>query len=113
MFNRDVKALFIENHKVFIRLKSVPDFKNYNSEVKDLYRCMYLHIAKTTAKVIECYLEIMVRLLINGVGDISDDLLMMYHSYKISHTQSRKFRNMFVNHAVLTIKKFFLNIAHV
>ena len=69
---------------------------------------MYLLIAKTPVEIIECYLEIMVRLLVKGVVDIYDGLLIMYHSYKISYTQSQKFRNMFLNHGVLAIKKFFL-----
>ena len=41
VFSRDVKALFIENHKVLIRLKGVHDFRNYSSEVKDLHQCRY------------------------------------------------------------------------
>ena len=41
VFSRDVKALFIENHKVLIRLKGVHNFRNYSSEVKDLHQCRY------------------------------------------------------------------------
>ena len=36
VFSRDFKALFIESHKVFIRLNGVQEFRNYSSEVKDL-----------------------------------------------------------------------------
>ena len=36
VFSRDFKALFIQSHKVFIRLNGVHDFRNYSSEVKDL-----------------------------------------------------------------------------
>ena len=113
MFGGDVKMLCIENHKVFIKLKGVNDFRNYSSEVKHLHQGMHLLIAKTAAEIIECYLEIMVKILINGVANISDDLLILYHSYKISCIQSQKFRNVFLNYIILAIKKFFWIIAHV
>ena len=51
----------------------------------------------------------MVEVLIKGVADISDDLLILYHSRMISGIESQKFRNVFLNYTILAIEKIFLD----
>ena len=51
VFSRDIKMLCIENHKVFIKLKGVYDFRSYNLEVKKLHQCMQLLVAKLLLKL--------------------------------------------------------------
>ena len=51
VFSRDIKMLCIENHKVFIKLKGMYDFRSYNLEVKNLHQCMHLLVAKLLLKL--------------------------------------------------------------
>ena len=45
-------------------------YEKFNSDVVSakLNRCMYFSVAKNEAAVIECYLEVLVKLLLSGVS---------------------------------------------
>ena len=73
---------------------------------------MHQRLTEYLSDITECYLEIMVRLLITNVVDISNYLGLLYQSYELPFTQCQKFKNLFLNYSIRNKKNFMMIIAH-
>ena len=75
--------MFVDNNK-FSKLKCFHDYGVFNSE---------------------CYLEVMVRLLITNVVGNLNNLGLLYQSYELSFSQCQKLKNLFLNYSIRNMKK--------
>ena len=75
--------MFVDNNK-FSKLKCFNDYGVFNSE---------------------CYLEVMVRVLITNVVGNLNNLGLLYQSYELSFSQCQKLKNLFLNYSIRNMKK--------
>ena len=78
-------------------MKCIWPSKKFNSDIVSakLIRCMYFSVAKNKADAMECYLEVLVKLLLSGVADTGSSLLLMYTGY--NYTQGYRRRDLLLS----------------
>ena len=66
---------------------------------------MSISIAKNEVEIIECYLEVLVRLLFSNLVHIGNSFLQRYTEFDYEHGTRR--RKLFLDCAMKAIKRFF------
>ena len=107
LFSFHVEQLFSLCKKIYISLPCIWASQKYNSNVVSarVNRCMNVSLAKNSAEIIECYLEVLVRLLLSGLVHVGDSFLQMCKEF--SHESDIKRKNLFLDYAIKGFKSFF------
>ena len=104
--SNDVKKLFDVSKKYSVTLTCICDYESYPN-IENIDRCMYLLTARNSVKIIECYLEVMMSLIIRHVVDISNDLECLYSCHGVAPDNVSKLKNLYLTGIVKNMKIFY------
>ena len=107
LFSFHLDQLFSLHKKMFLTLLRIWASQKFDSDIVSarVNRYMNVWVAKSDVEIIECYLEVLVRLLFSSLVQVGHSFLQMYKEFDYEHGVRRE--KLFLDYAVKAVKRFF------